>query len=745
MAALAVLVASPLSGGVSEMAAARLAARRLAAALFALAMFVVPPPPVAASPSPPTPRVVAPVAHAPVLLVSLDGFRWDYVEHQPPESLPELTALRRAGVRAALRPRFVSKTFPNHWSLVTGLDEQTHGVVGNAMFDPATNRSFAMSDLDAAWWDGGEPIWATAARDARLARTYFWPGSEVEIRGVRPTSFEPYDATVPFERRARAAGAWLRDDLERRRASETSSAREGTPSSYKPSFNAVYFEEPDHSGHVHGPESPETRAACRRVDAAVGAAREAAGEDAWRAANVIVVADHGMAPRRADRVVFLADAPCDLPFDELAVVGGDVVLGIWPRAAYRVDSDASDDDASDAFGARCGAERAGWRGTDGDCEVPRERFDPRWAERLVNSVRACHPNVSAWVKSDVPRRFRYAENRRVAPVVVAADEGWSLCASKDRAEDASNDASNDLRTERNRNNPMAWARRGGRGDCAGWILASDGDDAGGNDATVIRGGAHGYDNDAASMRAVFVARGPSFRSDGAVLVGDASDGSDAMAREDESLLTDAYYGGDAGEGDQDDGIDLGSPLVVQKVLAFDNTLVWSIVARAMGMAPAGPGSALADGSAVPATDAALDERLARLLFEEEEEEGARSPARLALAAFGVAAGVGVAVGAIAGGLPGRIESERRARGRPLLDGAGVGEGGRAAFEALANGGAGSSFVELTPVGAGRGFGSGDERGGGSGAEARASDEDEDEDETMLPPLLPLPPERRGGA
>ena len=670
MAALAVLVASPFSGGVSEMAAARLAARRLAAALFALALLVVsPPPPVAASPSPPTPRVVAPVAHAPVLLVSLDGFRWDYVEHQPPESLPELTALRRAGVRAALRPRFVSKTFPNHWSLVTGLDEQTHGVVGNAMFDPATNRSFAMSDLDAAWWDGGEPIWATAARDARLARTYFWPGSEVEIRGVRPTSFEPYDATVPFERRARAAGAWLRDDLERRRASETSSAREGTPSSYKPSFNAVYFEEPDHSGHLHGPESPETRAACRRVGRR---RRRRAGSRrrrrAWQAANVIVVADHGMAPRRADRVVFLADAPCDLPFDELAVVGGNVVLGIWPRAAYRVDPDASGDDASDAFGARCGADGAGWRGTDGACEVPGERFDPRWAERLAETVRACHPNVSAWVKSDVPRRFRYAENRRVAPVVVAADEGWSLCASKDRAEDASDDASNDLRTERNRNNPMAWARRGGRGDCAGWILASDGDDAGGNDATVIRGGAHGYDNDAASMRAVFVARGPSFRSDGAVLVGDASDGSDAIAREDVSLLTDAHYGGDAGEGDRR------GPGVIQKnVLAFDNTLVWSVVARAMGMAPAGPGSALADGSAVPATDAALGERLARLLFEEEEEEeGARSPARLALAAFGVAACVGVAVGAIAGAR-GRIE--RRGRGRPLLDGAGVGEGG----------------------------------------------------------------------
>jgi hypothetical protein len=117
---------------------------------------------------------------------------------------------------------------------------------------------------------------------------------------------------------------------------------------------------------------------------------------------------------------------------------------------------------------------------------------------------------------------------------------------------------------------------------------------------------------------------------------------------------------------------------------------------------------------------------------------------LALAAFGVAACVGVAVGAIAGAR-GRIE--RRARGRPLLDGAVGGEGGRAAFEALANGGAGSSFVELTPVGAGRGFGLGDERGDGSGAEARASDEDEDEDEdeTMLPPLLPLPPERRGGA
>jgi len=150
---------------------------------------------------------------APTLLVSFDGFRASYLDAQAAEALPELTALWRGGVRASLRPRFISKTFPNHYTLVTGLNEQTHGIVANRFFDPEKNESFAPESANARasfWWDGGEPLWVTAVRDGRDARVYFWPGSESEIRGVRPSEWRAYEKTESFDARVDAVAAWVR-------------------------------------------------------------------------------------------------------------------------------------------------------------------------------------------------------------------------------------------------------------------------------------------------------------------------------------------------------------------------------------------------------------------------------------------------------------------------------------------------------------------------------------------------------
>ena len=148
---------------------------------------------------------------APTLLVSFDGFRASYLDAQDPSALPELTALWRGGVRAALRPRFISKTFPNHYSLVTGLNEQTHGIVANRFFDPDANASFSPNSDASFWWNGGEPLWVTAVRDGRDARVYFWPGSDVEIQGVRPTEFRAYEKTVSFDARVDAVARWVLD------------------------------------------------------------------------------------------------------------------------------------------------------------------------------------------------------------------------------------------------------------------------------------------------------------------------------------------------------------------------------------------------------------------------------------------------------------------------------------------------------------------------------------------------------
>lgn len=133
-----------------------------------------------------------------VLLIGLDGFRADYLER--PAAL-HLRALAARGVRAErMIPAFPSKTFPNHYSIVTGLAPEHHGIVANAMRDPALGL-FRLSDRTAVqtsgWW-GGEPIWVTAERQGRRAATYFWPGSEAAIGGVRPSWWYPYDGTRPL-------------------------------------------------------------------------------------------------------------------------------------------------------------------------------------------------------------------------------------------------------------------------------------------------------------------------------------------------------------------------------------------------------------------------------------------------------------------------------------------------------------------------------------------------------------------
>ena len=148
-----------------------------------------------------------------LILVSFDGWRWDYIDRQPS---PNLRALAARGVHAtALIPSFPVLTFPNHYTIVTGLYPEHHGIVGNNMRDPSMPDRFTMTAVtakDGRWW-GGEPLWVTAIRQGLRAGTMFWPGTEATIGGVRPTYWKPYDkASAARSRRAGAevAGAACR-------------------------------------------------------------------------------------------------------------------------------------------------------------------------------------------------------------------------------------------------------------------------------------------------------------------------------------------------------------------------------------------------------------------------------------------------------------------------------------------------------------------------------------------------------
>ena len=227
-----------------------------------------------------------PVRHArsgarhPRRLISIDGFRWDYLQRFSP---PALTRLAADGVRAeALVPQFPSKTFPNHYSVVTGLTNAHHGIVSNNMIAADIPGRFSMSNrevlADPRWW-GGEPIWNTAERQGRIAAAMFWPGSETVIGGRQATYWMPYDDGMPHARRVEQVLEWLR-----------------LPDGRRPSFVTVYFSEVDSVGHREGPDSQAVRDAVLDVDRAIGslvAGVQAAGLS--DRVHYVVVSDHGMA------------------------------------------------------------------------------------------------------------------------------------------------------------------------------------------------------------------------------------------------------------------------------------------------------------------------------------------------------------------------------------------------------------------------------------------------------------------
>ena len=223
-----------------------------------------------------------------LLLISIDGFRADYLSRG---HAPVLEGLARRGVRAeAMRPSFPSLTFPNHYTLVTGLRPDRHGMVDNVMRDARRpGVTYSMSNRsetnDRFWWDDGEPIWVTAEKAGVRTATLFWPGSESDIHGVRPTSWLTFDKSLSPERRVERLLEWM-----------------GRPKEQQARFMTLYFDDVDTAGHQFGPDSREVNAAIERVDSAIGQLIRGI-EAMGRPVDLVIVSDHGMAATSPDRVI----------------------------------------------------------------------------------------------------------------------------------------------------------------------------------------------------------------------------------------------------------------------------------------------------------------------------------------------------------------------------------------------------------------------------------------------------------
>lgn len=306
--------------------------------------------------------------YSPLILISFDGYRPDYLERG---LSPNLAALAADGVRAqAMRPSFPSLTFPNHYTIVTGLYPDHHGIVDNRMVDPASAKRFVYNDRsltsDPVWW-GGEPLWVSAEMQGKHAATMFWPGSDVEIDGVRPEHWLPFDANMSPRQRVDQALAWL--DL---------------PTGQRPDFLTLYFEQTDHAGHWFGPTSAEEDAALREVDAALGRLIDGLKQRGiFDSTNFVVVSDHGMTPAGPDKVVVLDKA---VDMNDIDVINSGVLAGIAPKPGREAEADAA--------------------------------------------VLKPHEHMRCWRKSDVPARMHYGTNARIPPLLCLADDGWIIHTQK---------------------------------------------------------------------------------------------------------------------------------------------------------------------------------------------------------------------------------------------------------------------------------------------------------------------------
>jgi predicted AlkP superfamily pyrophosphatase or phosphodiesterase len=302
-----------------------------------------------------------------VILISIDGARWDFPDKYPSPNLHELIA---AGVRAEMVPSFPSKTFPNHYTLVTGLYPGHHGIVANNFWDDSLQAKFKAegdpSALEGRWW-GGEPIWVTLEKQGQKAAAMFWPGSEASIQGMYPTYFQKYQHNMPHTERV----AWVLAQLDR-------------PVAERPTFSTLYFSDVDTANHDYGPDSPEAKAAFEKVDRTIGdllAGLKTRG--IYDQVNLIVVADHGHTTMSNQRQMFLEDY---VDLEKVFVADWSPVMAL--------------------------------RAKDGNNEA------------LYAKLKKDLKHAKVYRKQDVPKRFHYGTGPRIMPIIAVAEPGWGFYSTR---------------------------------------------------------------------------------------------------------------------------------------------------------------------------------------------------------------------------------------------------------------------------------------------------------------------------
>lgn len=298
------------------------------------------------------------------IIVSLDAFRWDYPTMY---KTPNLDRMGQDGVKAVMLPSFPASTFPNHYTIATGLVPAHNGIINNTFWDAKNSRHYSMTDpttRNNPEYYLGEPIWITAQKQGLKTGNIYWVGSDIAIKGTFPTYHKIWakKPLLTFEQRIDSVIAWLQE-----------------PEETRPRLTMLYFEEPDAAGHHNGPHSQGTGAVVQRMDSLVGVLR-AKLESLPFAENInlIVTSDHGMADISPDRMVnmnnYLKPEWCE-------VIDGRTPTSVFTKSGYR--------------------------------------------DSVYNALKNV-PHIFVWKKEEIPAELNYNDSERIGDIVIAPELGWQF-------------------------------------------------------------------------------------------------------------------------------------------------------------------------------------------------------------------------------------------------------------------------------------------------------------------------------
>ncbi len=303
-----------------------------------------------------------------VVVVSLDGFRWDYIEKF---NAAGLKSFGENGVRAKyMIPSFPTVTFPNHYTLATGLYPDNHGLVHNSFYDDVLKREYSISnrkEVEESAYYGGEPIWVTAKKQGIRSACYFWVGSESEIEGERPDIWKRYDHNFPFGQRVDSVVSWL-----------------SLPDSIRPHLVMCYFHEPDQTSHKFGPLSDENKNAVLSLDSLMLVLKQKLDKlPIGRFINLIILSDHGMAEVSVERSINLDD----------------YLKKEWINHK------------------------------EGSNPVIDLKVKPQYLDSAILVLKNV-PHIKAWKNTELPERLHYGSNPRIGNLIVIADSSWSISSTE---------------------------------------------------------------------------------------------------------------------------------------------------------------------------------------------------------------------------------------------------------------------------------------------------------------------------